>query len=404
MSIEIKGIVCPQCGGTDIEMLTDTFGLCRMCGSQFAVHKYNSVGAVNTVEPEITTFRIHPEYSEADFLRKVWIELNEDDAPSEVFSNDFNEIKKVEYHVVMQTADVEGEYTVSIGYERQEPYFAKETIWEREGNRNIRRERIVTKNRNVTDWQAQSGTTGMCSIDCVDNDFSDTFDAALFKRSFVSSKDSSTQKTIPSESVIIRPDVYDTLHDYHELNLKDHLFHELPGDQKKDLSIHFTKQNNLETSVYIATEYRTSIRCGGHQYIRNAFPFGAMEISGDKIPNENSMWNNIRNERDTVPREIWKRTRMLSLSTIVLLVLSIIVNLFFHITALTIICFVVGIAAFIWNTIDVNRKTSAVELETDAAIAQYQTEYRAWRMELLNRKLISIGLAPVSDRKGGSLA
>ena len=200
----------------------------------------------------------------------------------------------------------------------------------------------------------------------------------------------------------VRTEAYEILRGYHELNLKYHLLHELPGDYNKDLSLHLTKQDVLSTTVYIVTEYRISIRCAGKKYVRNAFPFGNMEIGGDKIPNENSMWRNVGKEREAVPHEIWKRTRLISFLTMALLALSIIVNLFIHSTVLTIVCFAAGVGAFIWNTINVRNKTSDVERETDETIAQYQTKYRTWRLGLLNNKLTSLGLAPITDMEGGA--
>ena len=402
MPIEIKGLVCPQCGGTDVEMLNEGRGLCRMCGAQFAVHKYSPETAVNPEEPEVNTYRILPEHSKADFLRKVWIELNEADAPAELFACDFGEIAEVEYNAVMQTADVEGSYTVSIGYDRQEQYLDTETYWEREGDRNVKKERTVTRYRTVTDWQAQSGTTGMRSADCVDNDLADSFDGSLFKKSFVACSHDSVMPVSASEAVEVTPEAYDMLRKYHELNLNVHLLLQLPGDHNKDLSLRLTKQDTVATTVYRAAEYRTSVCFDGKEYVRNAFPFGAMEIGGDEMENRNSLEANLRRIKAQEEPEIWKRMKLFSLLSIGLLALSILVNCFVHVTALVVICFVPAVGLFIFHRIKSRLVSAAVRREIENELQRFTEQYHSMRLEMLNRKLASLGLEPVTAVEGGA--
>ena len=399
MPVEIVGLVCPQCGSINVEMQTDTLGQCSMCGAQFLVHT-NNTPAANTVNdngPEVQTYLIQPEYSKQEFLRRIWIDLYKADVPAEMFDKNFGEVETVYHSVVMQFADVEGSYTVSIGYDRQEPYIATETYWEREGDRNVKKERLITKYRAVTDWQAQNGITGTNCVNFVDNDLSKSFDPTLFKKSFLACKNESVHPVSESSAENVTPEAYDMLRTFHEVDLKAHLLHDLPGDRSKDLHVRLTKQNAKTTAVYLTQEYRASIQFDGIEYVKYGFPFGTMEIGGDEIKNENNMWSNVRKQRENVPKEVWRRTRLLSLLTIALLTLSIIVNLFIHITALTILCFVAGVVAFILNNIDENRKKTAVERETDTAVEQYQIQYRAWRLGLLNHKLASLGLAPLTD-------
>ena len=401
MPIEIKGLVCPQCGGTDVEMLNEGRGLCRMCGAQFTVHKYSPAAAVNTEEPEVNTYRIFPEHSKTDFLRKVWITLHEEDAPAELFACDFGEIEEVEYNAVMQTADVEGSYTVSIGYDRQEPYLDTETYWEREGDRNVKKERTVTKYRTVTDWQAQSGVTGMRSVDCVDNDLASAFDGSLFKKSFVDCSDDSVRPVPASEAVVITPGAYDMLRKYHSLNLEFHQLLQLPGDHNNDLSLHLTKQDTIATTVYRAAEYRTSVFFEGKEYVRHAFPFGDMEIGGDELENRDSLEANLRRIKNREEPEIWKRMKLFSLLSIGLLVLSILVNCFVHVTALVVICFVLAVGLFVFHRIKSRLVSSAVRREIENELQRFTEHYHIMRLEMLNRKLTSLGLEPVTAAEGG---
>ena len=401
MPIEIKGLVCPQCGGTDVEMLNEGRGLCRMCGAQFAVHKYVPAPDAGQEDPEVNTYRIIPEHSKADFLRKVWIGLNEADAPKELFACDFGEIADVEYNAVMQTADVEGSYTVSIGYDRQEPYLDTETYWEREGDRNVKKERTVTKYRTVTDWQAQSGTTGMRSVDCVDNDLAGTFDGSLFKKSFVDCSDNSVRQVSASETVEVTPEAYDMLRKFHSYNLEFHLLLQLPGDHNKDLSLRLTKQDTIATTVYRAAEYRTAVCFEGKEYVRHAFPFGDMEIGGDELENRDSLEANLRRIKNREEPEIWKRMKLFSLLSIGLLTLSILINCFVHVTALVVICFVLAAGLFVFHRIRSRLVTAAVRREIENELQRFTEYYHSMRLEMLNRKLTSLGLEPVTAAEGG---
>ena len=39
MAIDIKTVICPQCGSTDVDMTSDTQGVCNSCGAKFTVQQ-----------------------------------------------------------------------------------------------------------------------------------------------------------------------------------------------------------------------------------------------------------------------------------------------------------------------------------------------------------------------------
>lgn len=128
--MRIKAISCPQCSSTDVEMISDIRGKCHMCGSMFQIEAEPPVQAASV--DACDKFKILPEHSESDFLRKVWISLAKENAPSELFSEDFGEVQKTEHEVFFESVSVEVDYQASIGYDREEPYIAYETYYEDE--------------------------------------------------------------------------------------------------------------------------------------------------------------------------------------------------------------------------------------------------------------------------------
>lgn len=205
-----------------------------------------------------------------------------------------------------------------------------------------------------------------------------------------------------SEAVEVTPEAYDMLRKYHELNLNVHLLLQLPGDHNKDLSLRLTKQNTVATTVYRAAEYRTSVCFDGKEYVRHAFPFGAMEIGGDEMENRNSLEANLRRIKAQEEPEIWKRMKLFSLLSIGLLALSILVNCFVHVTALVVICFVPAVGLFIFHRIKSRLVSAAVRREIENELQRFTEQYRSMRLEMLNRKLASLGLEPVTAVEGGA--
>ena len=140
MATEVQPIVCPQCGAKEVRMESETQGVCEFCGARFTVqprieniineihiHSRKTVGKSTSRNSEILS-----SFTEKDFLRKAWISFAKEGAPLDIFSEDFGEVKRFDHHVVHDTIDAEIAYSASIGHDREEPYTAYETYYERE--------------------------------------------------------------------------------------------------------------------------------------------------------------------------------------------------------------------------------------------------------------------------------
>lgn len=90
------------------------------------------------------------QFSKQDFLRQVFISLASDaDTPTDVLSAQFGEIEEYEEQVVGISAQVQVDFSCSIGYDREEEYLTLEKYRDDNGRE---RQRQVVKTRTVTDW------------------------------------------------------------------------------------------------------------------------------------------------------------------------------------------------------------------------------------------------------------
>lgn len=125
MAIEIKSLCCPQCGSTDVVMESDSKGRCEACGSSFLVKssaETNQKDEDEGIDIYPATIKYKPEHTASDFIRRAWISFYHDDAPEQIFDENFDEVSVVEHQIVQEFISANVSYHVSIGYDSEEPY------------------------------------------------------------------------------------------------------------------------------------------------------------------------------------------------------------------------------------------------------------------------------------------
>lgn len=454
MAIDVKTISCQQCGSTDVNMTSETQGVCKVCGAKFAVQQrfdtqnvYNEVHVHNEPEQKEcvgTCFKavINPEFSQIDFIRNAWISLAKEDAPIEVFSENFDDVSIIDHQVVVDYVAVNIAYQVSIGYDRQEPYIAYETYYEKEPYiayekwyntatkqyekrqvtkyKDVKKQRQVTKYRTVTDWSALNGMRSTQSTAVAENVQGLYLDEEHFTSSFRSMKKSSAAPVSDEEASKLK--VLDAtqkgITSKHSSNIASSVLSSLPGDHYRNLDWNIANVTKATTSLLKTPEFEAEISYNGKTYKKHAFPFGKMEIGGDKIENEvnletiisdmkSKLNKKISDRREEIDKNISKATNGISLLTIALFSLSIIISIYVRSTALVVIAFAIAVAFFVFNTIAVNKAESAEikkatdEIETEKLkvnieIVNYSKNYKKKQREVLDSKLSSLGLKPTS--------
>lgn len=437
--MDIKTITCPQCGSTDVEMLTEERGKCNMCGSQFRIET-----ALQTEEEETERCIkaiIHPEYTEKDFLRAAWLSLAAEDAPLEIFQENFGEVRKTEHEIYMDSVEADLSYHASIGYDRKEPYIDYEDYYEnvpyiayekqlnsvthQYEERQVtkykkeKRQRQVTKYKTVTDWSATSGTHHASSSAVVENKEFTYLDEYLFLVSSKSAKESSM--ATPSEDEAKAMQVTEAARKdadrEHARAFDDSVERSLGGDQHRDVNWSVARITDCSSWLFKTTEYTATISLGGKTYTKRAFPFGDMKIGGDTVKNtvspesvaqkkKTELEKNKKDRLLSVDKNAVKKVLVPAVITMLLLLLSVIVSLKIHVTALVVIFFLIAVGAFILNfrlmkkteekeLQKVTRENNDEERRVESEISDYSANYKRQQREALEQKLSSLGLAPL---------
>lgn len=385
--------------------------------------------------------RVLPSRTKEEFLRAAWIELAKEDAPMEVFRNDFGAVGEIEHQVAIDTLNVEVEYHASIGYDRQEPYIAYEKYYEQEPYlttetyydhntksnrtrqvtkyRRVEKQRQVTRYKTVTDWSPISGTHRTESLAFSENKRGTVLDDYRFRKCFCDIPDDCFvyMDAEESKAYAVSDETYDALMSIHNSHILESVRNELPGDHAKDISYKGTNIINTHTSLYMINEYTATISYLGQTYTKKAFQNGEFVIGGDSIKNPFSLENavaKIQRETDAKVKEreknageaIWNSTKKFSFLSMLLFAWSIITSLFIRFVPLVIIAFAVSLGFYIFNK-QLTKKTEAKEkqlsakeihqmrVEAQNRIRNYESEYKIKQREALDNKLMSLGLEPV---------
>ncbi len=157
-----SNVVCESCGSTAIQILNDTFGMCKHCGARVIIKKPVNTPPVkinivnDKAEIDSPYYVMKTNYDEAEFKRKALINLAAiKDTPTNILESKFKEIY-INYPQFMVCAiHVDGSYSASIGYDRVEQYEDYEQKWDSDLKMWVKRR--VIKERTVTDWQPYNG-------------------------------------------------------------------------------------------------------------------------------------------------------------------------------------------------------------------------------------------------------
>jgi len=373
-----------------------------------------------------TVGNIIVEFSQEDFLRKVWNKIAEDNPPLDVFEMNFDEIGEIEHQIAIDYASFEVECSASVGYDREESYTDFETYYEEipyteveryfdkssgtyktgpvTKHKKVERQRAVTKYRTVTDWRPHTFNGRTESLQCAENIEGIDFDDERFLEDYLKSETKEPKKEV--SDVIAK--AKSELRVKHREEIESFLRKSLPGDHAKDIK-YTVEPINSSCYLYKAIEYKTGIEYKGKYYERRAFPFGGMKIIGEKIPNNESpeeikkkmaSENEVKNKKikEKVPDKAFDSTKVLNIVTIIVLALSILTNLVFEKNLFTYIMFATSIIVYTLNyqvfkkyflkyDEEANKLISENNDKTEKAIENYFVDFENKKQKKLKDKL-----------------
>ncbi len=357
--------------------------------------------ALDRVMPSPDTAAILTEKSHDDFVRAAWIRLAKEDAPMDIFSCDFEEVRNVNHEILMESATATMNYTASIGHDRKESYTEYQVESQYINGKRYEKRVPVTKYRTVTDWSSLSGSYTGSDTTYVENGTT-PFDRMLFRDAYSGLEQDPSADAAPA---VRNEDAHASAMRSILRGVQYQLEFKLPGDHKKDVNVSLATISRAESAIYRAQEYTADIRYNGTTYTKRAFPFGNMVVGGDKIENPESLASAISAKKETIDPTVSKKTKLINLITPIVLGASIIASLAIRSFPIALILLLVGIGAFVATRVITKNILFKVTGEVNYECDNYAKIYRERQAEALNNKLRSLGYEPVdpSDFPGGAV-
>lgn len=379
--MELKGLICPQCGSNNITEQTSVRCRCNSCGTLFLIEQ----DAVDdTVCRRIALPGVQ---TKAEFLRDAWVKLAQSNPPEAVFSCDFSEITERKREVLVSRAEGRVLLQASIGYDREETYTETKRQYDRAANEY--REVPVTKKRTVTDWQAYSTVFSDSAAAATCNDeLNELLPSAFCRVSEDAGTPAGTGEICPEARWRAERELANKLYAAAEKSL--------PGDQQKDVSAELDTFSVFENTIYLADEYSASVSACGQTVRFISYPFfGTVQMLG-AFDNADDVIRRVEALQASVPERIKAKTKSILLASVLLLGTSILFSLSFRSIPLIVAMFILALAVFILSEIQYRKTEKAVRQEVAAEITALQRDHKQRLLTLLNQKLAALGLPPAS--------
>lgn len=226
-------------------------------------------------------FTVKKEIKKEEFLRQLLINLgNHAESPVDVVNAEIGEVRESIKEVILCTAQVSGNCSASVGYDRKEPYIDYENYKEKVGDKYVTRQRAVTKYRTVTDWQlfntVYSGEA-TCAVENTDA-YTARGDIELaLKTTAKSSIEVAGEATVNPKGLARAIKACEISVEVREVRF--------PGDRQKDKSFHSTSQVQT-VSCFRLPFYEVTFTYEGKEYAASGFACGSLVVHND-VPKKN---------------------------------------------------------------------------------------------------------------------
>ncbi len=298
---EAIAVRCPQCGSTDITILTEELGKCNMCASNVTLPKENKVLNIKNefyiqqgADKDVCYSAIKKEFGETEFLRNTYLSLASDArTPENIMSSEFGAVKEGCENYLLVEGDACVQYSATIGYDRKEEY--------KEYNKSTGK--YDTKTKTVTDWQAFSGSHSGHYVKAVKNDEENATGSYGFIGALTSAKpesivdmgnvdfDIEAPKTPnPSAIELAKEMICD--------DCKYEAKKSLPGDREKDFSASGTVDVQRIDSIS-APIYRIDYTYQNKKIENSSFAFGNYSREGETVDTSQKLMDTVNEKTKT---------------------------------------------------------------------------------------------------------
>lgn len=219
-------------------------------------------------------YKLVEERGENDFLRDSLIALaKQKETPSDIFESEFGDVVKTENEYIGIVADVNIDYTCSVGYDRQEEYYDK--VKKYDSTIKDYRYEYVKKTRTVTDWSPFSGSNSTRETTMVANK-GDGYSTEKETLALESVRTTKADNIVAVEEEFIGNE--DAIRRAKNYCLGACYVHAIkPGDHQKDG--HYSGHANIaDIGGYNISEYSMNYKYNGETYRTDAFASGSSKL------------------------------------------------------------------------------------------------------------------------------
>lgn len=428
-------LICPQCGSSDIKMVSPTEGYCLYCHTKVYKKQETNINTKNiTIIKEAkdtvvyeNKYRVSPEVSKEYIMKLMLEQLVKEDAPIEAFNFSFSSLKSKEILFIESDKGFEVSYQARVGLDKKEAYIDYEYYYEEvpvtsyngsTTTKSVRRERPVTKYRSYIDWSPIGGNTKANTVSFTSNE--ECYEVyRKFVQKQIASVNSSSLKNIDDEFVI-SDYALENIDEQEYNKIKGYIYASLNGDHIDDIEFEINAKTEVEDIYYLTPLYILNIECDGKTYTKYAFPFGNdISINGDKIEHYDSVASYKENqlkEKESKVNSITKKTAktvkknssLTILGYLAYIVLVIILNFLIKNYVFYIVIIFISIVLFIGIIIymaifkkkkeDIdNKKINELDILTKENINKFKKTRENELNEILERKLEEFKIKNVID-------
>ena len=342
--LETVAYQCPQCGSTDVTIMTGDMGRCNNCDSNFVLPKNEKEVIVKNEfhvemksDKEVTFTAVKKEFDETAFLRNTLISISADaSTPEDILDSEFDTTECFYENYLIVEGEANLNYTASIGYDRKVEYTEY----------NSTSKQYVKKTKTVTDWQAYSGMHSGNYVRAVLNEnelgYPDTFS---FHLSCANTENIVEWDKVDFEAEAPKNPSAEAVN-FAKERIRSACQAEaeraLPGDRYKDFTANGTVKVSSINSCS-APVSKIKYNNNGNDYQNRSFAFGGYSISG-------SMPDISQNLMDVVN----SKTKVFDIIAIVCYAISIvmsIVGIAAELSKLLLLLPLISIGLFIYNKI-----------------------------------------------------
>ena len=326
-------------------------------------------------------YAVEKEHSKEEFLRTLLIKLaSHRDAPNDICNATFGEVKESVKEVILCDAHVESDYSASVGYDRQEEYWDKETKYKDGRSYTV----DVKKTRTVTDWKPHSGHM---SGDAVCAAFNENPARAGYNEHY---RIVEVITTIKNKTIVENSDVQVTVGGLETVKRNCAIRVEsgikYPGDHHKDERT-YSDVTVKELECYILPYYEVEFTYDGKEYHASGFACGEPNAESELPPNNVDIYGTVNKELKPL-----KISRLASwIATPVLFVLAIVIAALTY-SSWTIVFPLITLAAAITLTVLHKKKR-------DARLAVLRSENMSQKLDNLKTALSSKAYAELTSEE-----